>query len=50
MKKRELVKIIVEQLDDYGALDLHNVPLEEIENMILEKMKDYIIIKGEILE
>lgn len=47
--KMDLIFKIISALDDYEALDFNNVPMEEVKNIIENQLRDYVIIKGEVL-
>lgn len=47
--KMDLIFKVIAALDDVGALDFHNVPIEEVKDIIENQLRDYVIIKGEVL-
>lgn len=53
-KKMELSKEIMQELLDNGLLNDLDIDLEELErdvtNVICDKLKDYIIVTGRVLE
>ena len=49
MKKLDVVEKIVDGLEDYDLLNSH-YSREEASKLIFDVLKDYVLIKGEVLE